>query len=103
MGLRKYFDTTTLVAMSDHALGISTLFCSKTTLPFSLVIDAERISQSISSHGLTPARVKYRLTLIPHLGLSWAGLKLGISLICGIMVAMVVSPFSRRISICSMK
>jgi hypothetical protein len=31
--------------------------------------------------------------LIPLLRLSWAGFKLGISVLCGIMVAMVVSPF----------
>src|SRR5262249_35551387 len=57
-GPRKYFETTTLVAIRDQAFGISTLFCSKTTWPFSLVIEAERCSHSISSYGSAPVRVK---------------------------------------------
>ena len=48
-GPRKYFEVTTLVAIWDHALGTSTLFCSNTTLPLSFWMVAERISHSISS------------------------------------------------------
>ena len=55
---RKYFDTTMLVACCDQARGISTSRCSKTTLPFSLPITAERISHSTSSKGSTPGSVK---------------------------------------------
>ena len=47
-----------LVACCDHVFGISTSRCSKTTLPFSLPITAERISHSTSSNGSTPGSVK---------------------------------------------
>src|SRR5262245_62749538 len=57
---RKYFETTMLVACCDQGLGISTSRCSNTTWPFSLPITAERSSQSTSSNGSTPGRVKYR-------------------------------------------
>src|ERR1700736_5640239 len=57
---RKYFETTTLVATCDQVVGISTSCCSKTTSPFSLVIDASRVSHWTSSKGATPGRVKYR-------------------------------------------
>src|SRR5688500_499751 len=62
---RKYFETTMLVACCDQNLGISTSRCSKTTLPFSLPITAERISHSTSSNGSTPGRVKYRVNSSP--------------------------------------
>src|SRR5262245_28355168 len=57
---RKYLETTMFVACWDHDFGISTSRCSKTTLPFSLPITAERVSHSTSSKGSTPGRVKYR-------------------------------------------
>ena len=57
---RKYFETTMLVACCDHVFGISTLRCSKTTLPRSLPMTASRSSHSTSSNGSTPAVVKYR-------------------------------------------
>src|SRR3989442_15621784 len=57
---RKYFETTTLVATCDQVLGISTSCCSKTTSPFSLVMEASRVSHWTSSNGATPGRVKYR-------------------------------------------
>ena len=61
-GTVKYLETTTLVADQDEALGYLMLACSKTTLPFSLIMDAERCSHSISSYGLLPLshRVKWR-------------------------------------------
>src|SRR5262245_66065051 len=65
---RKYFESTMLAACCDHALGISTSRCSKTTLPFSLPITAERISHSPSSNGSTPGRVKYRGNSRPGTG-----------------------------------
>src|SRR5215217_6396508 len=55
---RKYFETTMLVACCDQNDGISTSFCSKTTLPFSLPMTAERTSHAISSKGSTPGSVK---------------------------------------------
>jgi hypothetical protein len=57
---RKYFDTTMFVACCDQKRGISTSRCSKTTLPFSLPMTAERTSHSTSSNGSTPGSVKYR-------------------------------------------
>src|SRR5512145_2507342 len=51
---RKYFDTTMFVACWDHALGISTPRCSKTTVPFSLPIIASRSSHSTWSKGSVP-------------------------------------------------
>src|SRR5512140_1697261 len=45
---RKYLEATTLVARSDHALGTSTFFCSKTGLPSSPVMEAGRSSHAIS-------------------------------------------------------
>src|SRR5438477_482891 len=57
---RKYFETTTLVATCDQVVGISTSCCSKTTSPFSLLIEASRVSHWTSSNGATPGRVKYR-------------------------------------------
>ena len=57
---RKYLETTMLVACCDQNLGISTSRCSKTTLPFSLPMTAERTSHSISSNGSIPSRVKNR-------------------------------------------
>src|SRR5712692_579504 len=57
---RKYFETTTLVATCDQVIGISTSCCSKTTSPFSLVMEASRVSHWTSSNGATPGRVKYR-------------------------------------------
>src|SRR5207245_7812817 len=57
---RKYFETTTLVATCDQVFGISTSCCSKTTSPFSLVMEASRVSHWTSSNGATPGRVKYR-------------------------------------------
>ena len=50
-GPRKYFDTTTLVASCDHAVGISTSCCSKTTSPFSPWMTALRRSHSTASNG----------------------------------------------------
>src|SRR5688500_4246373 len=55
---RKYFETTMLVACWDQNLGISSSRCSKTILPFSLPITAERIYHSTSSNGSTPGSVK---------------------------------------------
>jgi hypothetical protein len=49
-----------LVACCDHAFGISTPRCSKTTLPFSLPMIASRSSHSTSSNGSMPAVVKKR-------------------------------------------
>src|SRR5216684_4259685 len=57
---RKYLETTTLVATCDQPVGISTSRCSKTTSPFSLVMEASRVSHWTSSKGATPGRVKYR-------------------------------------------
>src|ERR1700730_17470748 len=62
---RKYLLTTTLVAICDQALGISTSVCSKTTSPFSLVMVAVRSSHSTSSKGWTPGRVNRRGTVRP--------------------------------------
>src|SRR6187549_382680 len=55
---RKYLDTTMLVACCDQARGISTSRCSKTTLPDSLPMTADRISHCTSSNGSTPGSVK---------------------------------------------
>ena len=57
-GPRKYFETTTLVAVCDQASGNSTSRCSKTTRPSSPEITAARKSQSTSAIGSTPGRVK---------------------------------------------
>ncbi len=46
---RKYFDTTTLVAVWDQGLGTSTPFCSKIASPFSLAMTASRVSHSTVS------------------------------------------------------
>ena len=54
---RKYLLTTTLVAVCDQNLGISTALCSKTVSPRSLVISASRTSHSTASKGSTPASV----------------------------------------------
>src|SRR5437868_14538427 len=62
---RKYFETTTLVATCDQLVGISTSCCSKTISPFSLVIDASRVSHWTSPNGATPGRVKYRFQRRP--------------------------------------
>src|SRR5262245_31007349 len=97
-GPRKYFETTTLVAIRDQAFGISTLFCSKTTLPFSLVIEAERCSHSISSYGATPTRVKYRLILSPFWLLGSPSETLN-PVTCDIVVAIALTPFALGLSI----
>ena len=44
---RKYLETTTLVASCDQALGISTPFCSKTTVPSLPTMLAVRSSHSV--------------------------------------------------------
>src|ERR1700674_5037665 len=62
---RKYLETTTLVATCDQPAGISTSCCSKTTSPFSLVMEASRVSHWTSSNGAVPGRVKYRFQLRP--------------------------------------
>src|SRR5207302_10325109 len=49
-----------VVATCDQVVGTSTSCCSKTASPFSLVIDASRVSHWTSSNGATPGRVKYR-------------------------------------------
>ncbi len=46
---RKYLEATTLVARADQLLGNSRFFCSKTTLPCSLVMAASRLSHSTVS------------------------------------------------------
>jgi hypothetical protein len=55
---RKYFCTTTLVAVCDQVLGNSTPRCSKNTLPSAPLITASRNSHSTVSNGSTPWRVK---------------------------------------------
>ena len=55
---RKYFETTMLVACCDQGFGISTSCCSKTVSPFSFAITADRDSQSSSSKGSMPSRLK---------------------------------------------
>src|SRR6266436_1554153 len=62
---RKYFETTTLVAVCDHARGTSTSFCSNTIRPSSPEITALRKSHSTSENGSTPALVKNRSRLHP--------------------------------------
>ncbi len=62
---RKYFDAVTFVARADQAFGNSRFFCSKTTLPCSLVIVASLVSHSTVSYGWTPGRVKRRSMLRP--------------------------------------
>ena len=57
---RKYLLATTWVASCDQDLGISRSFCSKTTLPRSLVMAASRSSHSTVSYGWTSGRVKRR-------------------------------------------
>ena len=54
---RKYFDTTTFVAVCDHAFGTSTPCCSNTVSPFSFAMTASRTSHSTRSKGWTPASV----------------------------------------------
>ena len=44
-GPRKYFETTTLVAICDQKAGTSQSRCSKTISPFSLLMLAVRCSQ----------------------------------------------------------
>src|SRR6185436_20378685 len=56
----KYFDTTTLVASTDHDFGTSTFSCLKITLPASSVISAVRLSHSIWSKGFTLASLNTR-------------------------------------------
>src|SRR5258708_11834999 len=63
---RKYLETTTLVAICDHDAGISQSFCSKTTSPFSLEMEAVRFSHCTSSKGCVPAVVKRRSTTRPR-------------------------------------
>ena len=55
---RKYFCTTTLVAVWLQVLGTSTSFCSKTTLPFSPVMAAVRSSHSMLAKPSSPGVVK---------------------------------------------
>ncbi len=59
---RKYFWTTTLVAVWLQLLGTSTSRCSKTILPFSPVMAAVRSSHSIPANpsfsGRVPEAVK---------------------------------------------
>ena len=62
-GPRKYLETTTLVAVCDHVVGISTSFCSKKALPLSSAMTAVRYSHSSSSKGSSPERVKKRSTV----------------------------------------
>ena len=57
-GPRKYFETTTLVAVCDQKSGISTSICSKTASPDSSVIVALRRAHATSSNGSTPGFVK---------------------------------------------
>src|SRR5487761_1654093 len=64
-GPRKYLLTTTLVAICDHDVGISTSCCSKTFSPLSLPMTALRRSQVTSSKGCTPSWVKRRSTFSP--------------------------------------
>src|SRR3989338_2888425 len=64
---RKYFDTTTLVAVCDHGFGISTSVCWKTISPRSLVIAEVLSSQVTSLYGWTPGVVKRRGTARPRL------------------------------------
>jgi hypothetical protein len=69
-GPRKYFETTTLVAVCVHVRGTSTSFCSKTTRPSSPEITALRRSHSTCEYGSTPAVVKNRSSTIPRPGAS---------------------------------
>ena len=55
-----------LVACCDQKRGISTSRCSNTSWPFSLPMTAERMSQSTSSNGSIPSRVKNRAYSIPE-------------------------------------
>src|SRR5262249_56336386 len=71
----------------------------KTTLPFSLVIEAERCSHSISSYGSIPARVKYRLIFSPFWLLGSPPETLN-SVTCDIVVAIALTPFALGLSIC---
>ena len=65
---RKYFETTTFVAIWDHERGISTPFCSKITSPLPLTIEASRLSQRTSSRGLMPGVVLRRAKGRPRRG-----------------------------------
>ena len=62
---RKYFCTTILVAVCDQSFGISTPFCSKIVLPFSLVIFASLISHATWSYGCPPSFVQRRVHATP--------------------------------------
>ena len=55
---RKYFWTTTLVAVCDQLFGTSTSRCSKTTLPLSPVMAAVRSSHSTFAKPSSPGAVK---------------------------------------------
>ena len=55
---RKYFWTTTLVAICDQLVGTSTSFCSKKPLPSSPVMAAVRSSHSTPAKPSSPAAVK---------------------------------------------
>ncbi len=55
---RKYFCTTTLVAVWLQLLGTSTSCCSKTILPLSPVIAAVRSSQATFAKPSSPVAVK---------------------------------------------
>ena len=55
---RKYFWTTTFVAVWLQLLGTSTSFCSKTILPFSPVMAAVRSSHSMFAKPSSPGAVK---------------------------------------------
>src|SRR5436305_7958068 len=68
---RKYFETTTFVAICDQNRGISTSFCSKTTSPRSLVMMAERVSHSQVSYTSTPGLVNQRSTAMPPVRVSF--------------------------------
>src|SRR6185503_1498496 len=62
---RKYFEATMFVAVWLQLVGTSMSFCSKTGLPRSSLMTAERISHASSSKGFRPAFVKYRLNESP--------------------------------------
>ncbi len=83
-GPRKYFETTTLVAVCDHARGTSTSFCSKTTRPSSPVITAVRRSHSTSDIGSTPGRVLNRSSAKPRVRV---GLGAGFEWVCSVVLA----------------
>ena len=62
---RKYFCTTTLVAVCVQPLGTSTSCCSKTALPFSPVMAAVRSSHWTLVKPSSPGLVKKRRTVRP--------------------------------------